>query len=180
MINEHSDLPRNMQGNYRVGLTQLVRFLVVKLTHLSSNHRFDMSITFMTNILSMVVDISIGNETLLVTDFINLKIKSPRSFRDAHKSRCACVFIGVNSHTCISMCVYTVLKTYEKPSIVKISFIFILAVRSLRMSNDRVSLAQLVRFLVVELIHPGSNPRFDMGVTFTANYSFSGRRRPRR
>jgi hypothetical protein len=33
---------------------------------------------------------------------------------------------------------------------------------------------------VVELIHPGSNPRFDMRVAFTANYSFSGRRHPRR
>jgi hypothetical protein len=43
-----------------------------------------------------------------------------------------------------------------------------------------VGLAQLVRFLVVELTHPGSNPRFDMGVAFTANYSFSGRRRPHR
>jgi hypothetical protein len=43
-----------------------------------------------------------------------------------------------------------------------------------------VGLAQLVRFLVVKLTHLVSNPRFDMGVTFTANYSFSGRRRPRR
>jgi hypothetical protein len=43
----------------------------------------------------------------------------------------------------------------------------------------RVGLAQLVRFLVLELTHPGSNPRFDMGVVFTANYSFSERRRPR-
>jgi hypothetical protein len=34
-------------------------------------------------------------------------------------------------------------------------------------------LNQLVRFLVVELTHPGSNYRFDMNVTFTANYSFS-------
>jgi hypothetical protein len=39
----------------------------------------------------------------------------------------------------------------------------------------RVGLAQLVRFLVVELTHLVSNPRFDMGVAFTANYSFSGR-----
>ncbi len=37
-----------------------------------------------------------------------------------------------------------------------------------------MGLAQLVEFLVVELTHPGSNPRFDMGVIFTANYSFSG------
>jgi hypothetical protein len=45
---------------------------------------------------------------------------------------------------------------------------------------SRVGLTQLVRFLVVELTHPGSNPRFNMGVAFLANYSFSGRRRPRR
>jgi hypothetical protein len=36
------------------------------------------------------------------------------------------------------------------------------------------------RFLVVELIHLGSNLRFDMRVAFTTNYSFSERRRPRR
>jgi hypothetical protein len=48
------------------------------------------------------------------------------------------------------------------------------------MTLSRVSLTQLVRFLVVELIHPGSNPRFDMDVTFTTNYYFSERRRPHR
>jgi hypothetical protein len=46
--------------------------------------------------------------------------------------------------------------------------------------QGRVGLAQLVRFLVVELTHPGSNPRFDMGAAFTVNCSFSERRRPRR
>jgi hypothetical protein len=43
-----------------------------------------------------------------------------------------------------------------------------------------VGLAQLVRFLVVELTHPGLNPRFDMCVAFTVNYSFSESRRPHR
>jgi hypothetical protein len=33
---------------------------------------------------------------------------------------------------------------------------------------------------VVELTHLDLNSRFDMSVVFTANYSFSGRRRPRR
>jgi hypothetical protein len=32
---------------------------------------------------------------------------------------------------------------------------------------------------VVELTHSDLNPRFDMSVTFTANYSLSGRRYPR-
>jgi hypothetical protein len=40
-----------------------------------------------------------------------------------------------------------------------------------------VVLAQLVRFLVMKLIHPDSILRFDICVPFTANYSFSGRRR---
>jgi hypothetical protein len=44
----------------------------------------------------------------------------------------------------------------------------------------RVALAQLIRFLVVELTHLNSNPRFDMGAAFTANYSFSERRHPHR
>jgi hypothetical protein len=38
----------------------------------------------------------------------------------------------------------------------------------------RVGLTQLVRFLVVELNYTCSNPKFDMSVIFTANYSFSG------
>jgi hypothetical protein len=36
-----------------------------------------------------------------------------------------------------------------------------------------VGLDQLVRFLVVELSHPVLNPRFDMNIAFTANYSFN-------
>jgi hypothetical protein len=39
-----------------------------------------------------------------------------------------------------------------------------------------VDLAQLVRFLVMELVHSGSNPRFDIDAVFTTNYFFSGRR----
>jgi hypothetical protein len=42
----------------------------------------------------------------------------------------------------------------------------------------RVGLAQLVRFLVVELIHPDSNPIFDVGVVFKTNYFFNRRRHP--
>jgi hypothetical protein len=48
------------------------------------------------------------------------------------------------------------------------------------LAMSRVSLVQLVRSLVMELTHLGSNPIFDIGVTFMTNYSFSGRRRPRR
>jgi hypothetical protein len=39
----------------------------------------------------------------------------------------------------------------------------------------RVGLVQLVRFLMVELIHPDSNSKFDIVVAFMINYSFSAR-----
>jgi hypothetical protein len=42
-------------------------------------------------------------------------------------------------------------------------------------SNRRVGLAQLIRFLMVELIYSDSNPKFNKGVVFTINYSFNGR-----
>jgi hypothetical protein len=42
----------------------------------------------------------IDNGTLLVTDFVNLKIKPAQSFRGAHRGRvCVRVFIGVSSRT---------------------------------------------------------------------------------
>jgi hypothetical protein len=43
---------------------------------------------------------------------------------------------------------------------------------------SRVDLAQLIRFLMVELTHLDLNFRFDIGIIFTANYSFSRRQRP--
>jgi hypothetical protein len=42
-----------------------------------------------------------------VTDFINLKIKSVKSFGCGYMSR-MCVFIEVSDHTCMSICVYTI------------------------------------------------------------------------
>jgi hypothetical protein len=39
-----------------------------------------------------------------------------------------------------------------------------------------VGLAQLIRFLVVELTHSDSKSTFDICVIFMANYSFNGRR----
>jgi hypothetical protein len=44
----------------------------------------------------------------------------------------------------------------------------------------RVGLAQLVKFLVVELTHLVLNSIFDMIIIFTVNYFFSRRRRPHR
>jgi hypothetical protein len=60
-------------------------------------------------ILSVGGDVPIDSKTLLVTDFMNLKIKPTQSFRCAHISRmCVRVFIGVSAHTCMSIYVCTV------------------------------------------------------------------------
>jgi hypothetical protein len=54
-------------------------------------------------------DILIDSDALLVTDFMNFKIKSAQSFGCAHRGRvCIRVFIGVSAHTCMSICIYTV------------------------------------------------------------------------
>jgi hypothetical protein len=54
-------------------------------------------------------DILIDSETLLVIDFVNLKIKSTESFRCVNRNRVyICIFIGVCVHTCIN--IYTVFK----------------------------------------------------------------------
>jgi hypothetical protein len=39
----------------------------------------------------MVCDVSINSETLLITDFVNLNIKSLQYFRDTHKMCVLCV-----------------------------------------------------------------------------------------
>jgi hypothetical protein len=54
-------------------------------------------------------DIPIDSETLLVIDFVNLKIKSVQSFGEAHRGRiCVRVFVGVSARTCMSIYVCTV------------------------------------------------------------------------
>jgi hypothetical protein len=63
-------------------------------------------------------DVPVDNETLLVTDFVNLKIKLVQSFRSAHRGRvCVHVFIRVSAHTCMSICVYTVFLKKKKKEI---------------------------------------------------------------
>jgi hypothetical protein len=55
-------------------------------------------------ILSVGGDVFVDSEMLLMTDFVNLKIKPTQSFRDAHKGRvCMRMFIGVSAHTCMSI-----------------------------------------------------------------------------
>jgi hypothetical protein len=58
-------------------------------------------------ILSVGGDVSVDSETLLVNDFVNLKIKSAQSIRCAHRGRvCVRVFLEVSAHTCMSIYVY--------------------------------------------------------------------------
>jgi hypothetical protein len=52
-------------------------------------------------------DVPVDSETLLMTDFMNLKIKSTQFFGGAHRDR-LCVFIGVSAHTCMSIYICTV------------------------------------------------------------------------
>jgi hypothetical protein len=54
-------------------------------------------------------DVSVDSETLLMTDFVNLKIKLTQSFRDAYTSRMYIhVFIWLSDHKCMNICVCTV------------------------------------------------------------------------
>jgi hypothetical protein len=54
-------------------------------------------------------EVSVDSETILVTDFVNLKIKSAQSFRVAHRGiMYARVFVGVSDRICISFYVCTV------------------------------------------------------------------------
>jgi hypothetical protein len=51
-------------------------------------------------------DVPVDNEVILVTDFVNLKIKSAQSFEcDYRDSMYIHIFIGVSVHTYISICV---------------------------------------------------------------------------
>jgi hypothetical protein len=64
-----------LMSNLMLRLSQLVRFLVVELIHSDSNLIFDMSVVFTANYFLVENDIPIHSDTLLVTDFVNLRIK---------------------------------------------------------------------------------------------------------
>jgi hypothetical protein len=64
-------------------------------------------------------DVPINSETILITDFVNLKIKPTQSFECAYRGRmCMIMFIGVSTHTCMNICVCTVF--FKKNSLVDI------------------------------------------------------------
>jgi hypothetical protein len=61
-------------------------------------------------IVSVGGDVPIDSETLLMIDFMNLKM-SAQSFKDAHRdSVCIHIFIGVSAYTCMSICICIVLR----------------------------------------------------------------------
>jgi hypothetical protein len=68
----------------QICLAQLVSFLVVKLIYSDLNYIFNVGIIFMINYFLVVYDVSINNDAVSVTDFVNLKIKKDRSVGGAH------------------------------------------------------------------------------------------------
>jgi hypothetical protein len=92
-----------------VDLVQLVRVLVVELTHTGLNFRFDMRIVFTVNYFLVGGDVPVDSETLLMIDFVNLKIKLTQSFGCAHKDRvCVHIFREVSAHICTRINVYII------------------------------------------------------------------------
>jgi hypothetical protein len=82
---------------------------MVKLTYSGLNYRFDMCVVFITNYFLVGGAVPIESEALLLTDFLNVKIKPVQCFGCTHRVRMYVhVFIGVSAHTYISICVYTV------------------------------------------------------------------------
>jgi hypothetical protein len=81
----------------------------VELIYSGSNSRFDMCVTFTANYFLVGGDVLVDSDMLLVTDFVNLKIKPAQSFGCAHRDMIyMCVFIGVSAHTCMSIYICTV------------------------------------------------------------------------
>jgi hypothetical protein len=53
-------------------------------------------------------DVPVDSETILMTDFVNLKIKTTQHFRGTHKGRVYVrVFIEISARMSMSICVYT-------------------------------------------------------------------------
>jgi hypothetical protein len=66
---------------------------VVKPIHPDLNLRFDVCVTYLRLIIfSVIDDVFIDNETLLMTNFVNLNIKSAQPFKCAHRVRCVYVY----------------------------------------------------------------------------------------
>jgi hypothetical protein len=66
-----------------VSLVQLLRFLVLEIIYLGLNSIFDMCVVFMANYFFSRRRRPIDNDTFLVADFVNFKIKPVQYFRYA-------------------------------------------------------------------------------------------------
>jgi hypothetical protein len=74
-------------------------------------------------------DVPVDSEVLLVTDFVNLKIKPAQFFRCAHRGRvCVLIFIEVSARTCMSILFVLCFskKILKVPKYLKLSFILTL------------------------------------------------------
>jgi hypothetical protein len=79
---------------------------VVELTYSGLNPKFNMCVAFTAN----YVDVPVNSDTLLMIDFVNLKIKLTQSFRCAYRGRmCVRVFIRISDRMCICT---VILKNY--------------------------------------------------------------------
>jgi hypothetical protein len=78
-------------------------------------------------ILSVGGNVPIDSVTLLVTDFVNLKIKPAQFFGGAHRGRvCVLVFIGVSDRACMSIYVCTVFLKKHKWFLRQVSLFFLI------------------------------------------------------
>jgi hypothetical protein len=74
---------------------------VVELTHSGLNPRFDMSVAFTANYFFSGIRRSVDSETLLLTDFMNLKIKVDSIFQCAHRNKIYIhIFIRLSHRKC--------------------------------------------------------------------------------
>jgi hypothetical protein len=65
-------------------------------------------------ILSVGAGVPVDNETLLATDFMNLKIKPAQSFRGAHRDKmCVCVYMSECSYMYEYLHLYCVSKKHS-------------------------------------------------------------------
>jgi hypothetical protein len=89
-------------------------------------------------ILSVGGDVPVDSVALLVTDFVNLKIKPAQFFRGAHRGRvCVRVFIGMSDRTCMSIYVCTVFLKKHKWFLRQVSFFFLLRLCFIFFSNTQ-------------------------------------------
>jgi hypothetical protein len=83
---------------------------VVELIYTVLNSRFDMSVIFTDNYSFSGRRRPINNESFLVTDFVNLKIKLTQSFKNIYRGKSyVYIFIGIGSHIYLNIYIYTIL-----------------------------------------------------------------------